>query len=595
VAAVQDLFATPLGLLALAAVVPLVLLYLVRPDPIRVRLPTLEFLTAGDDTASDRPALSRLRRNLLLLLQVLVVVAIALALASPYVAVAQETTVAETVLVVDTSASMTAPADGTTRFDRAVAEARGATSETTSVVTAGARPRVVLRGGGAPDAEAVLDELAVTDAPGDLAGAISRAVAVAGEEARIVVASDFAGGGRWREAVAAARARGYTVDLRPVGGPVDNVGIVDAAYGRTTVTLSIQNFGDEPATRRVGYGDEVRRVELQPGDVATETFTVPPGNTRFRLAPGDDFSTDDSLFVAGPSEETIEVLLVTNDPNENLVTALEVLDEVELTVKRPPTTIDRNYDVVVFSNVARDRLLRSTVERASEIARSGGGVVIQAQSDLGRVAYRDLLPVEVGPNASNPSVRVRPDTLTRGITFPPPNDYLTGRLTRGEAVVTADGSPLVARASLGEGRLVYYGYLPGSPFRYNYQYPVFWKRVMYEAADREPLSATNRGTGSVIDAGNGTTVVGPDGETTGPTALDAVGFYQVGDGRLGVSLVSREESNVSAPALSASDDGPVREREETRQVPRDLSYLAALAAVLLVVSEVGYLRYRGDL
>ena len=118
---------------------------------------------------------------------------------------------------------------------------------------------------------------------------------------------------------------------------------------------------------------------------------------------------------------------------------------------------------------------------------------------------------------------------------------------------------------------------------------------MYEAADREPLSATNRGTGSVIDAGNGTTVVGPDGETTGPTALDAVGFYQVGDGRLGVSLVSREESNVSAPALSASDDGPVREREETRQVPRDLSYLAALAAVLLVVSEVGYLRYRGDL
>ena len=593
-AALQELFATPLGLLALAAAVPIVVLYLVRPDPQRLRLPTLAFLTAGDDTASDRPALSRLRRSLLLLLQLLVVTAIALALASPYVTVAEETTVSETVLVVDPSASMTVASDGTSRFDRAVREARDAVTETTSLVTAGARPRVQLRGGGPPDATAALDALEPTDTTGDLAGAISRAVAVAGPEARIVVASDVAGEGRWRDAVETARARGYTVQLRPVGEAVDNVGIVDAEYGRTSVTLAVQNTGDEPATRRVGYANDSRRIELAPGDVTTVTFQVPPGDTRFRLEPGDAFPTDDSLYVAGPSEETVDVLVVTNDPNRNLVTALEVLDEVDLTVANPPTTVDQQYDVVVFSNVAPDRLLRSTVDAATETARSGGGVVIQAQSDLERVEYGPLLPVEPGANASNPSVRVRDDSLTRGIRFPPPSDYLRANATGSEAVVTADGSPLVARGSLGEGRLLYYGYLPGSSFRYNYQYPVFWKRVVYEAAGREPLSAANRDTGGILDAPNGTTVEGPAGETTGATALDAAGFYRVGDDRYGVSLLSRSESNVSAPDLSG-DDGAVSERTETREVPQDRSFVPALAALLLVVGEVGLLRYRGDL
>jgi hypothetical protein len=67
-AALTDLFLSPLGPVALFSVVPLVVLYLVRPEPVRVRLPTLGFLRKSDETATDRPAFSRLRRDLLLLL-----------------------------------------------------------------------------------------------------------------------------------------------------------------------------------------------------------------------------------------------------------------------------------------------------------------------------------------------------------------------------------------------------------------------------------------------------------------------------------------------------------------------------------------------
>ena len=80
----------PLGLLALLAVVPIVVLYLIRPDPQRVTLPTLQFLDEELGTDATNPLLERLRRNLLLLLQILVVVLLAVALSTPFVTVPRE-------------------------------------------------------------------------------------------------------------------------------------------------------------------------------------------------------------------------------------------------------------------------------------------------------------------------------------------------------------------------------------------------------------------------------------------------------------------------------------------------------------------------
>ncbi|PSQ09789.1 hypothetical protein BRC93_11915, partial [Halobacteriales archaeon QS_5_70_15] len=169
-AGLADVFLTPLGLTALAALIPLVLLYLVRPEPTRLRLPTLEFLASGEEAGTDNPAFERLRRNLLLLIQALVIVAVALALASPYVTVTGTETVEETVVVLDASASMTvADAGGETRFARAKAIAGEAATGTTSVVVGRTGPEVVLRRGSDEDALAALGEVGPTEADGDLA------------------------------------------------------------------------------------------------------------------------------------------------------------------------------------------------------------------------------------------------------------------------------------------------------------------------------------------------------------------------------------------------------------------------------------------
>jgi hypothetical protein len=589
----------PLGLLALLAVVPIVVLYLIRPDPRRVDLPTLRFLVEDRGSDATNPLMERLRRNVLLVLQILVVVLLALSLATPYVTVPREETVEETVIVLDASASMTTDSGDGTRFARALADARSATTATTSVVVAADTPRVVVRGGTRSEAERALDRLGPTETPGDLRAAVAQASVVAGPDARIVVLSDFADDSAWQSEVAAARASGLVVDLRRFAGGTNAAGIVGRSFSGTNVTLQVQSYADEPVTRTVALGDASAEVRLEPGDVADVTLPVPDGGGRARIAPGDDFAADDTAPVVAPDDQVVDVLLLTNDRNRYLATALDVIDVVNLEVVTPPTAVSGTYDVVVYSNVRRDRLLTSNVNVGRDTVESGGGVVIQAQQEM--PDYGDLLLVEPQGIGSSPAVTgVENDPLVAGVGFPPPSEYVAGDLRSGRALVTmTNGTPLVAVEERGPGRILYYGYLEeASPFRFDVQYPVFWKRAALYLAGRRPLAESNRQTGARLTFANETTVRTPDGErSVRRLPLDRVGVYDTPQGRYGVALYSPSESNVTAPSLSGGAGGPLGDRvvTEERPVPRPLDRPVAVAALLLVVLELLWLRRRGDL
>ncbi|WP_410764945.1 BatA domain-containing protein [Haloferax sp. DFSO60] len=590
---------SPLGLLALLGIVPLVLLYLLRPDPIRRTLPTFQFLATAREQNVSNPKFERLVRSLLLVLQLLAIVALAGTLATPYVLVPESETVSETVLVVDSSASMSVSDGGATRFERARSAARNEISGTTTIVAAGGTDDVLLRRGTPADARNTLDELSPTAAPGDLRTAISTAMAVAGEDARIVVLSDFADDSPWQDAVREARARGLVVELRQfAGGGSGNVGIIDRRFSGTNVTVSIKNYGTSATTRTVSLGGTTQEVELGAGDVTTATLPVPAGGGELTLSPGDSFALDDRLYVAAPEDASVDVLVLTNDENEYLTAALSVIPQVTLTVDNPPTTVSGTYDVIIYSNIDDERFLRGNREAGQDLLADGGGVAIQAQEEMPN--YDNLLLVSPQEMGSNPSLgSVTGHELTREITFPPPNEYVVSNLTDGRALVTAtDGSPLLAIAERDAGRLVYYGFLEdGSAFKYNYQYPVFWKRTVFYLAGRSTLTDLNQATGETLRINENQTIETPRGTATGPEVrLDAAGFYQVGDERFAASLLSEPESDIVAEPIEqqeASDSAPVTVEE--RLVPDPLTEWAALGALGLVIVELGYLRRRGDL
>lgn len=597
--ALSDAFLTPLGFAALLVAVPILILYLVRPDPRRVRLPTYRFLSEDRRDVTSHPLFERLKRSTLLLLQLLAILLFATALASPYVPVSESSTVEETVLVVDTSASMTVESGGQTRFARAVGSADEAVTGTTSVVLSGSDATVALRDGTPDETRELLSDLSATAAPGDLRSAISTAASIAGDGSRIVVVSDFADESAWEDAVRVARSRGLSVELRQFAdGGAGNVGIIERSFSGDEVTVSLKNYGEESVTRSVSLGGQQQSLSLGPGDVRTVTLGIPAGGGTVRLSPGDDFAADDVSYVAAPSDAVVDVLVLTNDENRYLTTALSVVDSVEVTVKNPPTSVTEEYDAIVYSNVDAGRLLRTNVEEGRETLESGGGVAIQAQEPMPD-SYGDLLLLEPNGTGTNPTLQTPAEAeLTRDIDFPPPEVYLTGSLREGRALVsTADGSPLIATAERGNGRILYYGYIEEeSAFKYDYQYPVFWKRAIYELAGRPPLTELNAETGGRLSFANETTVSTPEGTVTAAAVpLDGAGFYETGETRYSASLLSESESSVAVADLDAAGNDSVPTREEERTVPDPLTEWVALAVLGGVVLEVAYLRQRGDL
>ncbi|WP_336339374.1 DUF7408 domain-containing protein [Haloarcula brevis] len=594
----SDVLLAPLGLAALLLALPIVVLYLIRPDPQEVTLPTFQFLVAGERQQSATPFFERISRSLLLLLQVLVVLVLAVGLATPYVTVSERATVEETVVVVDTSASMGTDADGQTRFQRAVAAAREEVTGTTSVVTTTDGGEVVLQRGTPTAAQGTLDGLSPTDAPGELGGAISQAASLAGENARIVVLSDFAGE-EWTSAVTTARGRGLSVDLRQFGGGGDaNVGFIDRRFSGAAVTLSVKNYGDSTVTRTVRLGDTQQELQLGPDDVGSVTLPVPAGGSEARLSPGDSFATDDSVYVAAPADAAVDVLVLTNDRNRYLITALSVVDRVNVTVRQPPTTIQEGYDVILYSNVDRSSLLPGNVESGRTLVSDGGGVAVLAQDGLPQ-RYGDLLLVEPGEIRTGATVGLTEQTqLTRGIDFQPPDEYVSGSLRSGSAQVQlGDGTPLIATEERNGGRVMYYGYIEErSSFKFNYQYPVFWKRAVYYLADRDQLPDLNYATGETVRFGN-TTVQGPAGSVSGPTVpLQRAGLYRSESRQVSASLLDESESNTAVEALDdRSGTAGNLTRTERRSVPRPLTEYFALGGLVLALAEVGYLRRRGDL
>jgi hypothetical protein len=600
--ALGDAFLTPLGLLALTSVIPLVLLYLLRPKPSLVRLPTFAFLSVDTEQATRHRFLERLRRDALFLFQLVVLVGVSLALATPYLSVPSAAVAEETVLVVDASASMDVESGGTTRFARAVDAAADEAAGATTVVVAETTPRIVLRDGSEAAARRTVRDLRPTDAPGDLGGAVTAAATLAGEDARIVVVSDFAGEG-WQTPVEEARASGLAVELQQFrGGGSDNVGIVDLSFAGDRVTATVRNSGASTATRTLGFDgsdDGDQTIQLAPGDVAVATFDVPAGGGELRLTPRDSFATDDTAFVAAPGTETVRVLLLTNDENTYLTTALGLVEEVDLTVVNPPTAVRGEYDVVIFGDIAQQRLLRGDLELARDTLADGGGVAVLAQEDLAQLGYGDLLLLratrEVGTTAS---ATAGEDPLVAGIDFTA-GEYVRGELKSGRALVTAtDGTPLVAVADGGGGRLLYYGYLErSSSFRFNYLYPVFWKRATLSLAGRASLEDLNYRTGDRLTFADETAVTTPSNRVTGTTVpLSQAGFYTADGREVGASLLDVGESDVNAPVVTSEVvAGGTTGEAATASVPFDLTPAVVAVVLTVLAGELLFMRRRGDL
>src|SRR3989304_4516255 len=111
-------FANEVGLYALLSIIPLIIIYLLRPRPRKLKIPSLMFLL----DLEKKKRLNIFRKFLkdpLFLIQLLVLALVSLAVAEPFIIANEEAGGGHTVVILDASASM--QADG--KFEKALAQA----------------------------------------------------------------------------------------------------------------------------------------------------------------------------------------------------------------------------------------------------------------------------------------------------------------------------------------------------------------------------------------------------------------------------------------------------------------------------------------
>jgi hypothetical protein len=403
-------FTTPLALLGLLFVPTVVAMYLLRLRRTDTVVPsTLLWRRLAADVEANAPW-QKLRRSLLFLLQLLLVIVIALLAARPFVE-RPAGLARDLVLIVDTSASMSATDVPPDRLTAAKEAAKDALRDLpaggkVSVIEAGRTARVVATG--TTDIGRVrqaIDSIEPTVSRGDLGDALALAqqLAVQSGDAEILVATDAA------LAVAPTTHVDAPIRVLRVGDPKGsrNQAIVALAVRTApsavtrSVFVSVANLDLEYATRRLEiWGDghlvESRTIPIdaqQKADVIVDDVPADIGTIEVRLVAGEDatdedarpdlLAADDRAWAIVPPERTRNVLLVgPGDPY--LETALSYLPNSHLFGLAPAEypagavrTDGTSWDLIIFEGTLPATLPATPVlaiapPTSSELGQVGG-------------------------------------------------------------------------------------------------------------------------------------------------------------------------------------------------------------------------------
>ncbi len=589
----------PSGLWALLALVPLIILYLIRPRPKPMAIPSLMFFIKSSGARKLTSFLKQITHDWLFLIQLLMLLGLALTFANPFTTYQHDVTASNTVIVLDVSASSQTQEGAKTRFDLEVAQAKKVLGSKNTIILAKDIPFLALQDASAEEATKFLNGLQ----PKSTTSNIGEAIILAGEalsEGRVVVISDFINTGGQIPDVAKAvlESKGLVVDFINIAGPKrKNIGIVDLDAGNEQSTVYVKNYADELQNVGLLVGASQTQLSIPSKGVETFSFKTPPGVTKIELKVQDDLKVDNLAYLSAPSGGKAKVLLITNNVSTFLKNALLASGELDLVVTEPPVISKDDFDVIVISNIDTRQLLPGTFEDVLQKAENGATVVVTVQDESAKIDYKGLLPVKITGRADGGFITVEQlNRFTKNIDFGKADFALAAdQIGEQTVVATVNQVPVITIKSVGVGKLVYFGIPEASEFKYSPHYPIFWTELMKFVTEQQDVRNLNLKAGETL-------ILEEEQRIKTPTRvlkraaliLDESGIYELEDRVIAVNLIDELESNVNLekPAGTKSTEYELRPVKETREFHLDVWLLAL--ALFFIVFEVFFVRYRGD-
>ena len=155
----------PLGLLGLLSIIALILIYIIKPNYQQKRISSTYVWKLSLKYKKKRIPVSRLSQILIFICQLLVLTLCAVLLAKPAILEERIDYKAESVVIIDASASMMVNDGAESRFERAVAEVKEFSTNVMdadgvlSIIVAGYNPYFVAQRSGSSDAAQIADDL----------------------------------------------------------------------------------------------------------------------------------------------------------------------------------------------------------------------------------------------------------------------------------------------------------------------------------------------------------------------------------------------------------------------------------------------------
>ena len=403
-------FLSPLFLVgAAAAAIPIAIhLFYRRAEPL-VDFAAMRYLRRAPVEQSRR---RRLRELLLLALRVTALVLLACAFARPYFSEpVAALNGAATIVLIDTSASLSAPA----RFDAARERAERVIREAPPTHAIGVMTFAQASELIAPLSQDRAGALAAVARVKPGAGAtryraaLRRAAeAFDGRFGRIVVITDLQQSG-WDAADQGGVPRTIVVELEDIGGLAANLGVTSLRAARTEAVAVVQNFSPRPATEQVVFTVDDRRIGAVP-------LTLTPGGSAEARVPIDGYRSGvlaasiadregylaDNVRYAVLAADNISVLAVsaTGGLSETLyleraLTVAEgtggfrfrALSGAAFSATDAGALSDVDVIVIVSTRGVEGR----GRERLAQFVRSGGGLLLTAGPDVAPTLLKQAL------------------------------------------------------------------------------------------------------------------------------------------------------------------------------------------------------------
>src|SRR3989344_1019650 len=320
--------ANELGWYGLLSLIPFVIIYLIRPRPVKLEIPSLMFFLTARDNPKQQSFLRNFAKDFLCIIQLLIFLLFVGHLLEPFSSYEHDITSENTVIVLDVSASMQSRRDDAkSRFTYAKQLAIDNLGKANTLVLAGGTPKVLFKDGSYDDAVEGLNGLGPTDS----LSAIGESVVLAGEllggkEGRVIVLSDFLNtrGVEPAAAKTAVESKGVVVDYIDVSArkKPSNVGIIDLDIDEQSVTVFVRNFDEEPNKATLRIGSLEKDLDFEPESTQTFSFQTPEESGQVQLVVDDDFDADNRAFIAVPSHREVRVAVISSNESVFIANAI---------------------------------------------------------------------------------------------------------------------------------------------------------------------------------------------------------------------------------------------------------------------------------